>query len=146
MTGSEGNSEHFHALCCRCLPWSSFRRRTLSTKRGKQAGGERTGGFYHRFLIESTLQTYSVAVALHLFPVLQVHGPDVAIKQAGGVGDRVRPCAAETASSLPDELGKPESCSEILLPPPSFALLVGNGDVETFVVDVDQRPAGGADL
>lgn len=46
------------------------------------------------------LQTYSVAVVLHLFPVFQVHGPDVAIEQAGWVRDRVCPCTAEKKRSV----------------------------------------------
>lgn len=29
-----------------------------------------------------------------------------------------------------------------LLPSPPFALLIGKGNVETFVVDVNERPAG----
>ena len=37
-----------------------------------------------------------MAVALHLFPVFQVHGPDVAVKQARGVRNRVCPFAAGT--------------------------------------------------
>lgn len=32
------------------------------------------------------------AAVLHLSPVLQVHGPHVAIKQARRVGDSVLPC------------------------------------------------------
>lgn len=42
-----------------------------------------------------TKLTYSVAVVLHLFPMSEVHGPDVSVKQAGGVRDRVRPRTVE---------------------------------------------------
>lgn len=42
---------------------------------------------------------------LHLLPVLQVHGPHVAIEEAGGVGDGVAACTANRKqwgwSSLP---------------------------------------------
>lgn len=43
--------------------------------------------------------TYAVAVVFHLFPVFQIHGPDMAIKQARGVRDCVCPCTAETYKS-----------------------------------------------
>lgn len=43
--------------------------------------------------------TYAVAVALHLFPVSQVHGPDVAFKQARGVRNCVCPRAADAQAS-----------------------------------------------
>lgn len=46
--------------------------------------------------VELALFTNAVAVALHLFSVFQVHGPDVAIKQARGVRNCVCPRAADT--------------------------------------------------
>lgn len=42
--------------------------------------------------------TYSVTGVLHLFSVFQVHGPDVAIKQACRVRNSVCSCTAETQS------------------------------------------------
>lgn len=40
------------------------------------------------------------AAALHPSPVLQVHRPHMAIKQAGGVGDSVLPCAESNTKLL----------------------------------------------
>lgn len=40
------------------------------------------------------------ASVLHVFPVLQVHGPHMAIKQAGRVGDGVLPCTENNNTQL----------------------------------------------
>lgn len=93
--------------------------------------------------------TDAVAVVLHLFPVFQVHGPDVALEQARGVGNRVRPCAADTRAVESDS-SLPSRTRVLLrsrpgnrLPSSPFAFLIRNGDVEALVVDVNQRPEGG---
>ena len=36
--------------------------------------------------------TYGIAVVFHLFPVFQVHGPNMAVEQARGVGDCIGSC------------------------------------------------------
>lgn len=106
------------------------------------------GGFFLLLWeVESASLTYVVAVVLHLFSVFQVHGPHVAVKQARGVGDCVRPRAARTQSSrvkkVPMSVALTPTPPGSRLPSSSFAFLVRNGDVEALVVDVDQRPEGG---
>lgn len=93
--------------------------------------------------------TYAVAVDFHLFPVFQVHGPDVAFKQAWGVRNCVCPCAADTQAVESDYSLQLHTsalfrgCPGSWLPSSSFAFLIRNGDVEALVVDVNQRPEGG---
>lgn len=97
---------------------------------------------------EDSACTYSATAVLHLFPVFQVHGPDVAIKKAHWVRNCVRPHTAEIQSikshwSLQCHLSEIcQSQSKRRLPSPPFALLIRNGNVETFVINVSKRPAG----
>lgn len=88
--------------------------------------------------------TYTVTVALHLFPVFQVHGPDVALEQARGVRNCVCPCAAETQAVESDSALKCtlSNCFDGRLPSSSFAFLIRKGDVQTLVVDVNKWPGG----
>lgn len=57
---------------------------------------------YYTFLIDIVClppHTYIIAVILHLFPVFQIHGPDVAIKQTRGVRDSICPCTVKVHQS-----------------------------------------------
>lgn len=100
MNYSAVSCECFHTPGCRCLPLVSCHRGKLSTQRHATVSSH-TATNVPNFLSVlvcfggGASRTYSVAVVLHFFPVPQVHGPDVAIEQAFGVRDCVRPCTAK---------------------------------------------------
>lgn len=91
---------------------------------------------------ESLQHTNGEAAVLHQPPVFQIHGPHVAVEEAGGVGDSVLPGAAQTSPALEVHA---VANMRFYLPSPSssFALVVGNGDVVTLVEDLQQGPERG---
>lgn len=68
----------------------------------------------------------------------------MAIEQAFGVRDCVRPRASKKRARVEFVTLALTTCSHpmSLVPSPPFALLIGKGNVKTFVVDVNERPAG----
>lgn len=70
--------------------------RGIQSVKSEQLRRERHLMEHCRGEVELALLTYAVAVAFHLFPVFQVHGPDVALKQARRVRNCVCPRAADT--------------------------------------------------